>query len=221
MRLCLVFAAVVLAPLAAHAAPYDTLVLAWSPSGDLALVQETAQTKGGGTTLGYRVVGPGVLQKHYVISEEKPDAGGALLQKIGFPECRDALVELRDLLRKKKFKGITLSSEACMTGERSAAVVASPEQAAESEAAELPRSSTGDVFERDAWQVLVEPEAVTIADGASKKKLRLPRAIHPANAHVLLSPSRKLMLVLSSQPNGDQILVAGFSSKSGGVAEFE
>ncbi len=196
----------------------DVLVLAWSMKGDLALVRETHSSP---ASLGYRIVGPGVPQKHFVISKEARDASGAAIQAVSAEECRAQLIELRDLLRSTRFKGVTLDSAACSGSERAAAVAVSEEQASAAESGELELTSDGQGFERESWRLEVFQTLVAISDGKQLKKLKLPRAIHPSAAHPLLSPTRRLLLILVSQENGDQTLAAGFSSKTGELADFE
>lgn len=211
-----------LVPAAAFAAAPrpDVLLLAWSSTGELALVQETAHESEGGSALAYRVVGPGVDQTPFVVSRVVVSADGRAVQEIGVEPCRKALVALRDLLKARRFKGITLSSQAC-SGERSEAVSVAPEQASEAEASELEPVGRGDSFAAGDWTLRLGPTAVSLAGPGERKRLRLPRPLAPAAAHVLLSPSRRLLLILESSRGGDQVLAAGFSSRTGRIADFE
>ena len=197
----------------------DVVLLAWSMDGDLALIQESTQAHAR-SSLGYRVVGPGVAQKHFEISRESARGEQARTEEIAPDACRATLIELRDLLRAKRFKGIQLQGEACKA-DRSAAIVVAPEQAGAADAAELEPSSAGDALVRGDWKLRLQATALTIAGPKERKQLRLPRPISPAAAHVLLSPSRKLLLILESVDAGEQILAAGFASKTGELADFE
>ncbi|HEY3447394.1 MAG TPA: hypothetical protein VGK67_13565 [Myxococcales bacterium] len=211
-------------PARAAAAPRqkgDVLVLAWSVSGELALVQESIRRLDGAVRISFRVVGPGVLQKHYEIVDDLGELGGPKVQKISAKDCRATLVELRDLLRTKRFKGVTLDGEACK-GDRGSVISIAPEQAEAADSAEAEPLSTGDGLEKGEWRMKLNRDSLTLfGPKEAKKTLKLPRPISPDSAHVLLSPSRKLLLVLQSIDGGDQILAAGFSSKTGEIADYE
>lgn len=212
-----------LAALAAAPAPRpkgDVLLLAWSASGELALVQETLHQPEGGSATSFRVVGPGVMQKHFEVANDLEGEGVQRPQKISAKECRAALVELRDLLRAKRFQGVTLDGEACK-GDRSTAVSVAPAQAAAADDSELEPTPDGRALSLGDATVRVEPEALVLAGPDGTKRLRLPRPVHPANAHLRVSPSRRLLLVLESRESGDQVLAAGYSSKTGRVTAFE
>lgn len=198
----------------------DALLLAWSRSGELALVQESVQGPMGGSSLSFRVVGPGVLQKRFEVSNDIAGRQGLATERISPEDCRAALVELRDLLRSKSFQGIHLQGEACRS-DRSAAITVAQEQAEETEAAELEPSSTGDSLVRGSLRVRLEAASLTLEGPRQRKKLRLPRLMHPASVHVLLSPTHRLLLILESVDGGDQVLAAGYSSKTGEIADFE
>jgi hypothetical protein len=197
----------------------DLLLLAWTPRGDLALVQETVNTDTG-TSVGFRVVGPGVLQKRYEISNEVVRPDGKAVQTISAEACHAQLLALRDLLRDKAFKGITLSGEACAKS-RGATVSVAPEQAGAAETSELPPSAAGDALIKGDWRVTLKATSLVIQGARGSKTLRLPRSIAPEAAHVLVSPSRRLLLILQSVEGGDQILAAGFGSKTGELADLE
>lgn len=199
----------------------DVLVLAWSVSGELALVQESVHRLDGASRVSFRVVGPGVMQKHYEIADDLGEFGGPKVQKIDGKACRQALVALRDLLRAKRFKGVTLDGEACKA-DRAGAVSVAPEQAEAADSSEAEPLPTGDGLEKGGWRMKLERDSLTLfGPDKAKKTLRLPRPLAPESAHVLLSPSKKLLLVLQSVDGGDQILAAGFSSKTGEIADYE
>jgi hypothetical protein len=197
----------------------DLLLLAWSARGDLALVQETVITDAA-TSVGFRVVGPGVLQKRYQISNEVVRQDGKTAQTISAEACHSQLLALRDVLREKVFKGITLSGEAC-SGDRAATIAVASEQASSAEASELRPAASGDALVKGDWRLSLKAMTLTLQSPKASKVLRLPRAIPPELAHVLLSPSRRLLLILQSIEGGDQILAAGFSSKTGEIADME
>ena len=199
----------------------DVLLLAWSVNGELALVQESVHRYEGGSWSAFRVVGPGVLQKHYVVADDLGEVGKPRVQKISDKDCRAALVELRDLLRAKHFKGVRLEGEACKA-DRTAVITVEPEQAAAADESEAEPLPTGDGLEKGEWRMRLEPGTLTLfGPGQKKKALRLPRPIAPETAHVRVSPTRRLLLVLQSVDGGDQILAAGFSSRTGEIADFE
>ncbi|MGC4121770.1 MAG: hypothetical protein QM765_45775 [Myxococcales bacterium] len=199
----------------------DLLVLAWSVAGDLALVQESVHRLDGAARVSFRVVGPGVMQKHYEIADDLGDFGGPKVQKVSAQDCRATLVALRDLLRAKRFKGVTLDGEACKT-DRANVITVAPEQAEAADGAEAEPLPSGDGLEKGDWRMRLERDSLTLfGPKQAKKALKLPRPIAPESAHVLLSPSRKLLLVLQSIDGGDQILAAGFSSKTGEIADYE
>ena len=197
----------------------DLLLLSWSTRGDLALVQETVSTDAG-TSVGFRVVGPGVMQKRYEISNEVVRADGKTVQTISAEACHAQLLALRDVLRDKAFKGITLSGEACGT-DRGATVTVALEQASAAETSELRPSAAGDALIKGDWRVTLKETTLVLQGPKGSKSLRLPRSIAPEAAHVLVSPSRRLLLILQSVEGGDQILAAGFGSKTGEIADME
>ena len=201
----------------------DVLLMAWSSSGDLALIQESVRRADGSPgSIAFRVVGPGVVQKRFVVSDELRDgSGGARAQKVSAAQCRAALVELRDLLRAKRFQGATLDGKSC-EADRSGAVTIAPHQAAAADDSEAEPLPSGDGLEIGDWRIRIERDSLTVfGPGQQMKTLRLPRPIAPEAAHVRLSPTRRLLLVLQSVEGGDQILIAGFSSKTGALADFE
>ncbi len=209
------------APALAPGQKGDLLLLAWSVAGDLALVQESLRRLDGAVRVSYRVVGPGVLQRHYVVADDLGAFGGPRVQRVSAKDCRATLVELRDLLRARRFKGVTLDGEACK-GDRANAISVAPEQAEAADASEAEPLPTGDGLEKGEWRMRLDRDSLTLfGPNRVKKSLRLPRPIAPESAHVLLSPSRRLLLVLQSVEGGDQILAAGFSSRTGEIADFE
>lgn len=215
--LALALALSALAPAVAGAAQpkADVTVLAFSVTGELALVQESRQRVGGGTWLSFRVVGPGVEQKHYEVSN-------TLIGKQRIPEkaCRATLVELRDLLRLKKFQGVTLKGDACK-GDRTQAIEVSALNSSAAYDAEFEPSPEGDALLKGDLRLTLQAASVEIAGPKGTKVLRLPRPIAPESVHVLMSPTRRLLLLLQTNADGEQILAAGFSSKTGEIADLE
>jgi hypothetical protein len=198
--------------------PRDLQLVAWSESGETALVLETVRPPEGGGVLSYRVVGPGVLQERHIVSNELAIGDGPPLQRVSPDGCREALLALKKVLRATRFKGVELRGDECRT-DRTAVVLVSPELAALAEAAEL--ESDGELLARGELRVKVEREGLRLEAGGQTKRLQLPRPIDPAAAHVLVSPSRRLLLLLVSAPTGEQVLVAGYSSRTGAVADFQ
>ena len=200
------------------AAPSDMLLLAWSTSGEHALVRESVHRPDGGALISYRVVGPGVLQQRHEVSNDQTPGEGPRLQRISAKACRQALLELKKTLVATRFRGVELRGDACAEL-RSEVVVVSPELAMEAEFSEL--EDDGDALARGELRVHVEREGLVLQTPKARKRLRLPRPIPPEAATVLLSPSRRLLLVLVSAPTGEQVMAAGFSSKTGEVSDFQ
>lgn len=211
-------ALLLLSSAASASPPRDLQLVAWSTSGETALVLETVRSPAGGGVASYRVVGPGVLQERHVVSNELAIGDGPPLQRVSAAGCREALLALKKVLQATRFKGVELRGEECKS-DRSGVVAASPELAAQAEQGEL--ESDGEALARGDWRVQVELEGLRLESGEQSKRLRLPRPIDPAAAHVLLSPTRKLLLLLVSLQSGEQVLVAGFSSRTGAVADFQ
>ena len=198
----------------------DIQLLAWSMNGELALIEEGAQHPDGGRVLSFRVVGPGVMQKRYEVLNDLLLADGVKRRPISEADCRKTLQELKTLLVEKRFKGVTLHGDAC-EGERGGAITIGEEAARAADASELETSSTSDALVKGDWTLRFAEDRVVLTGPKGSKRLRLPRPIAPSSAHVLLSPSRKLLLIYVSSGSGDQRLAAGFSSKSGEIADFE
>jgi len=207
-----------LLPAAAWGSPRDVQLLAWSTSGETALVLETVYAPDGGSSASYRVVGPGVLQERHVVSHEMSVGEGPLLQRVSPEACREALLALKKVLRVTRFKGVELRGEECAQ-DRAAGVAVSPELAAAAELGNL--DGEGGVFPAGDWRIRVERTTLLLEGPAGSKRLQLPRPIAPEAAHVLLSPSRRLLLLLVSTATGEQVLHAGYASKTGSVADYQ
>lgn len=205
------------APLLA-ATPRDLLLLAWSQTGEHALVQETVRDAMGGASVSYRVVGPGVLQQRHEVSNDMVPGDGPRLQRVSKEQCRTALLELKKILQATGFKGVELHGENCAKN-RSELVLVTPELAESAETSEL--ETDGEAFIRRDWRIRFQLDALVLMAPGTSKRLLLPRRIAPEAAHLLLSPTRRLLLVLSSTETGEQVLTAGFSSHSGSIADFQ
>ncbi|MGI5863757.1 MAG: hypothetical protein ACOX6T_17105 [Myxococcales bacterium] len=208
-----------LLPVQALAAPpRDTLLLAWSTSGEHALVRESIYRPDGSALISFRVVGPGVLQQRHEVSNDQTPGEGPRLQRISAADCRKALLELKKTLVATRFRGVDLRGDNCASL-RSEVVEVSAELALAAEHSEL--VPEGDALVREELRVQVEREGLVLQTPKAKKRLRLPRPIAPEAATVLLSPSRRLLLVLVGAPTGEQVLTAGFSSKTGEISDFQ
>ncbi|MBI5545904.1 MAG: hypothetical protein HY901_18600 [Deltaproteobacteria bacterium] len=196
----------------------DITLLAWSSTGELALIEERRHGPEGGGAHSYRVVGPGVEQIHYEVSRNFTPGDPSREQKISEKECVKNLRALKKVLKSHKFTGVTLHREAC-EGMRGEAVTIGEKEAAAADGAEL--EPLGDALVRRDWRLRLDGRALAIEGPKGSKELRLPRPIRPEQAHVLLSPQRRLLLILVSSQDGDQSIAAGFASKSGEIADFQ
>lgn len=206
--LTLITAAALLLPGPADAMRIRTQVslVAWSSDGKSALLRESQDGPEGGGSAGFLVVSTSKSKVlRVVISSDFSPGGGSRPQMISASQCQAELAQLARVIKRAKFKGITLLPDGCKGKYRSVLKVSVAAQ----------KAATASVLGRGKHVLVDGKFDLHVRKG--KVQITTPRKKLIGEDKLTVSRAKggKVLLVLHTRQYGDTVLAGIYHKEKG------